>query len=95
MAVSKSRAKGPPVKCFAFRLVAKVAPAGKPRRVYLVCDANGPVASFVGGTTGETAIEAAGFANCDVMWELEVTYRMIQSALALLPGMAGKRRRVK
>jgi hypothetical protein len=70
-------------------------PVGAERRVYLVCDVRGPVAAVPGGNTGEDEIARAGFANCPVRWDLLVPYRMIEQALALLPRLAGQRRRVR
>lgn len=75
---------------FAIRLAATVAPARKPRRAYLICNASGPVACVPGGDTGETEIAAAGFASCPVQWDLSVPYEMIRIALGILPALARK-----
>jgi hypothetical protein len=77
---------------FAIRLAAQkdIAPAGKPRRAYLICNARGPVACVAGNDTGEEDIAAAGFASCPVQWDLVVPYEMIRIALAILPALARK-----
>ena len=75
---------------FAIRLAAKLVPAGKPRRAYLICNASGPVAAVPGGDTGEEEIARAGFASCPVQWDLEVPYEMIRIALGILPALARK-----
>jgi hypothetical protein len=75
---------------FAIRLAAKVVPAGKPRRAYLICNSRGPVAAVAGGDTGEVEIARAGFASCPVAWDLEVPYEMIRIALGILPALARK-----
>jgi hypothetical protein len=87
MATPKSRARRGP-KRWAIRLACRLAPAGRPARVYLVCGPDGPLAAVVGGDTGEDELAAAGFANCSVAWELTVPYEMIRIARGLLPRLA-------
>ena len=79
---------------FAIRLAAQndIAPAGKPKRAYLICTSAGPVACVAGGYTGEEDIQRAGFAACEVKWDLTVPYEMIRLALGILPQRASKRR---
>ena len=87
----------------AIRLLSLVSPADKPDRGYLVINTTHRkvVACVSAGhpsnpdCTGETVLPAAGFAKCEVVWELLVPWSTLRQSLDLLPSLAKRPARRK
>ena len=57
---------------FAIHLKTKNDTSGNPRRLFLICNAHGPIASVPEGYDGTDAIRQAGFKNCPVVWDVQM-----------------------